>query len=338
MTKPTITIVGLGPIGASIGMALKKSGGDFEIVGHDKEPTVSNKARKLGAVDSTSWNLISATEQADLIVLAIPISSMRKTMEAMGPDLKQGCLIVDTCSVKRPVLEWADELLPETVSFVGGNPIVHLPDPEPGQMSTELAKEDLFKNKLFCLCPSIRTSPEAVQLASDLTASLGAQTYFLDAEEHDGLVAGVEHLPLALSAALMNTVTESSGWREMRKVAGDTFTRASDLTESGADALREISLSNADNMVRWIDDAIRKLYELRNAVRDGDEEYLTDTFDTVLENRQQWLADRARGFAGEDLPKNPETPSYWKSLFGMGGGLRRRREEEKDAGKGKRRK
>jgi len=336
MTKPTITIVGLGPIGASIGLALKKSGGDFEIVGHDKEPTAANKARKLGAVDSTSWNLISATEKADLVVLAIPISSIRGTMEAMAPDLKQGCLIIDTCSVKRPVLEWADELLPETVSFVGGNPIVNLTELEPGQSGTDLANEDLFKNKLFCLCPSIRTSPESVQLAADLTATLGAQTYFLDADEHDGLVAGVEHLPLALSAALLNTVTQTPGWREMRKVAGDTFMRASDLSESGADALREISLSNADNMVRWIDDAIRKLYELRNAVRESDEEYLTQMFDEVLESRTQWLADKARGFAGEDLPKNPETPSYWKSLFGVGGGFRRRRGEEQEADKKKR--
>lgn len=337
MTKPTITIVGMGAIGTSIGLALKKSGGEFEIVGHDREPTVATAARKANAVDRTSWNLISATESADLIILAAPISAIRKTMEAMAPDLKEGCLIVDTCSVKRPVLEWADELLPQTVSFVGGNPIVQVPAGEPGKTGPQLASEDLFVKKLFCLCPSTRTPPEAVRLAADLVATLGAQPYFLDAAEHDGLVAGVEHLPLALSAALLNTVAQSSGWREMRKVAGDTFMRATDLTSAAADALRETSLSNAENMVRWIDDSIRKLYELRNAIREGDEEYLDNLFSDVVESRDKWLADRARGFAGEDLPSAPETPSYWKSLFGMGGGLLRRRNEEQDSDKNKRR-
>jgi prephenate dehydrogenase len=317
-------------------MALKKSGGDFEVVGHDREPTVASKARKLNAVDSTAWNLINATERADLVILAVPISSVRATLEAMGPDLKEGCLVIDTCSVKRPVLDWADELLPPTVSFVGGNPIVHLPESEPGKNGPDLASDALFKNRMFCLCPSTRTSPEAVQLASDLVSTLGAQPYFLDADEHDGLVAGVEHLPLALSAALLNTVSQSPGWREMRKVAGDTFVRASDLSGSATDALREMSLRNADNMTRWIDDAIRKLYELRNAIREGDEELLSKLFSDALDNRERWIVDRARGFAGEDLPTTPEAPSYWKSMFGMGGGLGRKRGEQKDAEKDKR--
>ena len=317
-------------------MALKKSGGQFEVVGHDREPTVASKSRKLDAVDNTAWNLINATEHADLVILAVPVSSVRGTLEAMGPDLKEGCLVIDTCSVKRPVLDWADELLPPTVSFVGGNPIVHLPESESGKNGPDLASDELFKNKLFCLCPSTRTAPEAVQLASDLVATLGAQPYFLDADEHDGLVAGVEHLPLALSAALLSTVSQAPGWREMRKVAGDTFERSSDLSGSAADALREFSLANAENMARWIDDAIRKLYELRNAIRESDEEYLSGLFTDLQETRDEWLSDRARGFAGEDLPANPEVPSYWKSLFGMGGKLGRRGKEEEDSDKGKR--
>lgn len=338
MTKPTITIIGLGIIGSSIGMALKESEGNFELVGHDREPSVSSKARKLNAVDKTTWNLINATEGADMIILAIPVSATRGTLEAIVPYLKEGCLIIDTASVKQPVLEWAEELLPETVAFVGGDPIVQISAAESGKSGPDLASKTLFQNRIFCLCPSIHTPPEAVQLASDLVSTLGAQPYFLDAAEHDGLVAGVEHLPLALSAGLLSTVTQSSGWREMRKVAGDTFMRASDLSGTEADALRETSLANADNMIRWVDDAIRRLYELRNAIRDSDEEYLDDLFTDVVASREQWIIDRAKGFIGEDLPSAPEAPSYWKSLFGMGGGMFRRRGEDKDSDKDKRKK
>ena len=340
MTKPTITIVGLGVIGASIGLTLRKSGGNFQLIGHDREPSVAAKARKLNAVDKTAWNLINAIEEADLILLAIPVSAVRGTLEAMAPYLKEGCLIMDTCSVKRPVMQWADEILPDTVSFVGGDPIVQVPAGELGQSGPDLASETLFQNRMFCICPSSRSAPQAVRLAADLVSTLGGHPYFLDAEEHDGLVAGVEHLPLAMAAALLSAVSHSAGWREMRKVAGDTFMRATDLAGASADALRGTSLTNADNLVRWIDETIRRLYEIRNAVRDGNEEYLDELFGEAVKHRDLWMVDRARGFAGEDVLAMPETPSYWKSLFGMGGGLLRRRggdqESKEDDGRRRR--
>lgn len=328
--KPMIAIVGLGMIGASIGLALKKAGGNFEIVGHDREPSASGKAKKLNAVDRTSWNLINATEEADLIVLALPVSAMETTLKAMAPYLKPGCLVMDTCAVKRPVLKWAEEILPDTVSFVGGDPIVQLVPSTPGQSGSDLASAELLQNAIFCLCPLARTKPEAVQLAAELVSALGAHPYFLDAAEHDGLVAGVEHLPVVLSAVLMGMVSHSPAWREMRKVAGDAFLRATELPAGGAATLRSTSLSNADNLVRWIDEFVQRLLDFRTGVLAGNEEELEALFGDAIENRDQWMRDKARGFAGEDLPPPTEVPSYWRTMFGFGGGLWRRQEEGKN--------
>jgi len=334
MAKPIITIVGLGWIGCSIGKALKKAGGNFEIVGHDREPGANNVAKKYNAVDRTSWNLISAVEQADLVILATPVSAVHDTLKAMGSELKQNCVVMDTCAIKAPVLAWADELLPATVSFVGGDPIMQTPPPEEGKPGSDIGSADLFAGAMFCLCPSPRAQAAAVQLASDLVATLGANPYFLDATEHDGLLAGVEHLPTVFSAALLLSASEAPAWREARKVAGDAFRRASQLPSGPAEALRSITLSNSRNVVRRIDDVIAKLETLRAAVNEEDEKTLDEMFEQAIRVRERWLSDRAKGFAGEDVPAPPEVPSYWKSMFGFGG-MRRKEPEAKDD-KGKR--
>jgi prephenate dehydrogenase len=325
MANPTIAIVGMGVIGRSMGLALKKAGGNFEIVGHDRELGLANQAKKLNAIDRTSWNLINATEGADLIIMAIPVSAMYDTLKAMAPYLKEGCLILDTCGVKAAVLEWADELLPEHVSFVGGDPIVRVPAEDAHKTGLDMASAGLLQNAIFCLCPSKRAKPEAVQLAANLVSALGAQPYFLDAFEHDGLVAGVEHLPAVLSAALLLTASRAPAWREMRKVAGESFARASQLPADTAPALRGASLSNAQNLTRWIDEIISRLQELKAAIAAGDEKQLDEMYEAALTSRDKWLHDRAQGFAGEDMPPRTEVPSYWKSLFGLESPLFKRR-------------
>jgi len=311
-------------------LALKKAGGNFEIAGHDREPSSTIMAKKLGAVDRTSLYLINATETADMVILAIPVSAMQDTMKAMAPYLKPGCLILDTCVVKEPVLKWADELLLETVSFVGGDPILLAAPADDTKTSTEQASAALFQKGIFCLCPSRRAQPTAVQLAADLASTLGATPYFLDAAEHDGLLAGVEHMPMVLSAALLLSASQAPAWREMRKVAGESFRRASQLPAGSAPALRGATLSNKENLVRWIDEIMARLDVLRAAIAEGDEKRLEEMYAAALEQREKWLRDRAKGFAGEDLPPATEVPSYWKSMFGMGGSLLRRKEPGKD--------
>ena len=124
MSKAKISIVGLGLIGSSMGLALKEQEGNYQIIGHDSEPLVTKYSRKMGAVDDTSWNLITACDGADLIILAVPLAAMRKTLEAIAPDLKPGAIVSDTATLKAPVMAMAEELIPDGVSFIGGNPIL----------------------------------------------------------------------------------------------------------------------------------------------------------------------------------------------------------------------
>lgn len=312
--KAQITIIGLGLIGTSLGLALKRAGGNFDIIGHDREPEAAARARKRGAVDQTSWNLIAAVENADVILLAIPISAMESTLQAIAGDLKEGCILMDTCTIKRPVLEWAERILPAHVSFIGGNPILY--QLLPAAQGPEGASETLFDKSLFCLCPSSRAAPEAVQLVSEMVNALGAQPYFLDAEEHDGLIAGVELLPLATAGALMESAAHSPGWREITRLAGERFASATEMTVTDAETAASLLIHNADNLIRWVNILIQTLYQMRSALEDRDEGALRSLFEEALAQREKWLKERVVGALPEGAAPATEVPSYWQTLLG----------------------
>ena len=324
MSKPRITIVGLGFIGGSIGLALHQAEVDFEVVGHDRERGAANRAKKIGAVDKTDWNLVSACEDADLIVIAIPVGGIKDTLAAIGPYLKPGCLITDTASIKAPVIEWAEEILPEEVNFVGGDPIVANAGTAEG---IDAASADLFSGAIYCLTPAAGAAPDAVRLASDFAYLLGAKPYFLDSLEHDGLMAGVDHLPFVLSAALLGVTTESPSWREMRRLAGGAFENATRFVSADPSTYRDACLVNSENIVRWIDACSEKLGELKEIIQAGDAEKLGQLFEEALIARQRWLNAKERGDWEGQSPEIPGMGSFMGQLFGLGALGKRRKQD-----------
>jgi prephenate dehydrogenase len=331
MKKARITIVGLGFIGGSIGLALHQAEADFEVVGHDRERAAANQAKKMGAVDKTDWNLISACESADLIVMAIPVGGIKDTLMAIGSYLKPGCLITDTASIKSPVLEWAEEILPQEVNFVGGDPIVGTAGTTGDDLSSggiDAARADLFSGAIYCLTPAAGAAPEAVRLASDFVYLLGAQPYFLDPLEHDGLMAGVDHLPFVLSAALLGITTESPSWREMRRLAGGVFENATRFVSADPTTYRDACLVNSQNIVRWIDACSGKLGELKEAILSGDAEELEQVFEEAMIVRQRWLRARETGnWEGQESTETPTMRSFMGQFFGLGGLGKRKKQD-----------
>ncbi len=312
-----ITIVGTGCIGTSIGLALRQSKQPIFVVGHDKKPDHTGAARRMKAIDKADWNLISACENADLVILAIPMSGIEETLRALAPHLKEGSVVTDTASLKEQVVEWAEALLPQTVNFVGGNPVV-----TPTGSGPDAASADLFRDSLYCITPSPSAHPDAVRLVSSLVALLGGYPYYLDAAEHDGLMAGVEHLPQAMALALITGTTGETGWREMQKLAGGNFERISALVGEDPDALSSLLLINSANLVRWLDAYIVALRTVRDLIAEGEREPLAQSIDRAVVARRQWLQDRRERFAEIKPIAEAEQPSFIRQLF-IGGGRRR---------------
>lgn len=329
MSDFTITIVGTGVIGASLGLSLKQKGDSLRLIGHDKDLTYAKEAAKMGAFDKSDWNLINACESADLIILAIPLSGIRATLEAIAPYLKQNVVITDTCSSKRPVLDWATELLPEHAHFVGGNPVVHATG-----AGYQNASADLFKGRLYCLTPAPSANEEAVQLLSNLISLLGAEPFFLDAAEHDGLITAIEYLPAALGVALIKTLSHQKSWRELRKLAGGVFERASFGAVGDPDAMSSGWLQNKETLIHWLDQYIAELSQLRALVSAGDEsrETLAQRIDKAVVERVNWLKDYQTGDFRDPELASPrvETPGLLQQMVGFGRLRKRSSDSPKD--------
>jgi len=313
--KLHITIVGLGLIGTSAGLALRRYQDKVQVVGHDRNPEVAAAARRLAAVDRTDWNLISAIGDADRILLALPTAEIRPTLAAIAQDLKPGCVLMDTAELKMPVLAWAAELLPPNVHLIGGHPILV------AEAQDAAARADLFESKLFCLTPDPRTEDAAVHLAADLVEALGARPFFMDPAEHDGMIAAVESLPFMVAGALLDAASSSHVWQDMRKLAGGQFYSSTLLFLDDGKATAAACVANRENTMRWLDALIAALGRWRELLAAGDEGQLAQAFDRGLTARHAWLRAQASGDWGEEVPppEIPSTTARMGRLIGLGG-------------------
>ena len=176
-----ITIITAGPLGLSIGLGLKHANlQNTEVVGTSGYSGLLTKGAKMGAFDSTSRNLKSALEGAQLVILDSPAGETRELMEAIGPILEKGCVVTDTGTNKVQVLEWAKEYYSYDVNFVAGRP-----QPRNPMSEIEDAEVDAFAGTNYSIVPSERATPEAVKTVVGLAEILGAKPMFIDPVEHD---------------------------------------------------------------------------------------------------------------------------------------------------------
>jgi prephenate dehydrogenase len=286
-SKPIITIIGLGLTGASMGLGLQREAGNFEIVGHDRSPEVAQAARKQGAVQRVEWNLHRAYEGAELVLFAVPFGELDELFGQMADDLTPGALVFAMTSLLQPAVETAAKRLPAKVHFVAGHPVLT------GLGATPSVRADLFEQAVFALAAGIGTEPSAVQLASDFVERVGATPLFVDAQEHDGIISGVEHLPKVMGAALMRVSVGNPGWREARRLAGRNFAAATDVGQNAGALFQEFQ-ANRQNLVYRIKQMQRELGEwaalLETTPAEGEKHPLLAALEQVVEERITWEA------------------------------------------------
>ncbi|HJZ48909.1 MAG TPA: prephenate dehydrogenase/arogenate dehydrogenase family protein, partial [Roseiflexaceae bacterium] len=158
-----ITIIGMGLIGASLGMAIREANekeallGPTVITGYDQNRRATGEARGRLAIDREARSLEDALRDAQLVITAVPVQSMHALFSQIAPLLPNGAVVSDVASTKTQVLEWARELLPTTVEFIGGHPMAGKE-----QSGVAAADPDLFKGAIYCLTPSPRTRQSAI--------------------------------------------------------------------------------------------------------------------------------------------------------------------------------
>lgn len=292
-----IAILGLGYIGGSIGLGLKKARlKNTEIVGYDDWRRARRTADKEDVADKVVGSVREAVEGAGLVIVATPPAAVEEMFEEMAPHLGRGAAVTDVAASKRVIHAAAADHLPRGVSFIGGHPMA-------GSAATfgiENAKADLFQGTRWFVCSTPSATEASVRSVLGMIRELGAEPHFLNDDEHDYLMAAVSHLPLVVSTALFTMLRGSEGWTDFGRGAGDTFKTMTGYNAGDPSLTTEIAITNREQLQHWIDRLVVELHRLRD-VLDGDEEAVFEEFANAQMNY-------ARFQHGDDLDRGQEAP------------------------------
>ncbi|MGA2111844.1 MAG: prephenate dehydrogenase [Anaerolineales bacterium] len=310
-----VAIIGMGQRGLSLGLALSKPDWKLHVVGYDRDPVAAKRAKSLGAVERMDRSLRLAVDQADLTILAIPYRETREVLTQIAPYLKDDSVIFDTSPLKTSTLSWAEQILPPDRHWVGGFLI-------PGQVGAE-ASASLYEDGFLIVVAPPGADGGALELAARLSSVLGAAPFFFDAQEFDGLMAGVESLPSLLALACYRTIAGSPGWRDASLLAGSIFERATSPLECReAQTCAAEIVANRESILRRLDMALEEIGELRRVLTDPDaERTLVQYLSEAEQGRARWLRDRERPARRqtEPAPPLPSGATGLRRLFDLGG-------------------
>ena len=275
-----VTICGVGLIGGSLGLALKKAGFGGRIVGFGR-PVTLEKAQRRGAIDSASSNLAEAVADADVVYLSTPILTLLELMGKLPPLVKPEALITDAGSTKAAICENGAKLFPGPPWFIGGHPMA-------GKESTGVdnADADLFQGARYALTPYSRhhlDTPIARSFVAWLDR-IGARVLILDAELHDEIVTWTSHLPQLVSTALAVAVMENVKAPEDLELSAGGLRDASRLAESSYKVWRDVCITNAENIERALTTFTQALEHLRDNLRSRE---LENIFERANELRRR---------------------------------------------------
>jgi prephenate dehydrogenase len=307
-----ITIVGLGQIGSSIGLALKARSLDLRLVGHDKDVETAKEAQKLGAVDDVKYNLPAAVRGSKIIVLALPFAGIRETLEVIVPDLQEGSLVLDTAPSKAVISAWAAELLPEGRYYLGLTPAINPEYLHGTEYGVKAARADLFDKGLVVVNTPSGTPGNVFNIGMEFVTLIGAVPLLMDTAEVDGVFAAIHLLPQLASTALLDAILEKPGWQEARKLAGRPFASVTGglAYHDDAQSLHESVLENRENVVRLLNAYISSLLRLRDEIDESDREGLLDQLENSWRGRVRWMDERHQAGWLSREGKPVDAPSF----------------------------
>ncbi len=264
-----VAIVGVGLIGGSLGMILKRRGMADHVVGIGRRVENLKTAVELGAIDRYVADAKEGIAGADFVVLATPVDTYERHLKEWGGLLAEGTIVTDVGSVKGPLVAQAEGLVSERACFVGGHPIA-------GKEKTGVAagSVDLFKGARCILTPTARTDARALATVREVWEAAGSIVLSMDPFLHDRVLGAVSHLPHAAAFALINALTEVKERQtpelDLLAYAGGGLRDTTRIAASSPEMWRDIFLWNRDNVVAQLDIYVRHLQELKRLIQVGD--------------------------------------------------------------------
>jgi len=276
----TVAIVGVGLIGGSLGLALKNKGFAGKIIGIDRQGNLDNAfSRKAIDKGFTRDQMIEGIAGADITFLCAPIHVILKQIKEIGDNVKPGAIITDAGSIKRQIVETANEVLPQHCHFIGGHPMA-------GSEFKGVGAADpfLFENATWVLTPGRPVEHAKIKALVDMLENIGANVLIMQAELHDEIAAAVSHLPQMSALALMNLVgSRNEESTHFLKMAAGGFRDMTRIASSPFSVWASICSINADMIGNYIDAYINELQQLKSFVQEPVE--LEKYFSKAAKNR-----------------------------------------------------
>lgn len=279
-----VTVVGVGLLGGSLGLALKRRKLAARVEGFVRREASVRECEKLGVVDQAHLDLATAVRGADLIVLCTPLAQMRELAERMRPDVSRDAIVTDVGSVKASVVKELEPIFP---NFIGSHPMAGAEKTGPGA-----ATADLFRDAICVITPTAQSKPELVQRIEQLWQRVGGVVRRLSPEAHDELVSRSSHLPHVLAAELVNFVLGPDRAKDQGMLCANGFRDTTRIASGSPEMWRDIALSNREHLVRELAAFTADLEEFRRALEQADAQRIERFFAEAKKRRDQWQGQR----------------------------------------------
>lgn len=280
-----LVVVGVGLIGGSFALALRKAGVVKHIVGIGRSRENLQLACELGAIDETAADITGALQGADFVLIAVPVGETARVMSQIEPHLEAQTVLTDAGSTKQDVARSAYRHLSRHLArFVPGHPIAG------AELSgVRAAQAELFQGKKIVLTPLPENDEGALERVRAVWQACGATLHEMSAPSHDAVFAAVSHLPHLLAYALVHYIAIQPNSRQLFDYAAGGFRDFTRIAGSSPEMWRDICLANRESLLSQLESYADELDNLREMLANGDAAGLKKLFNAAGEARQKWL-------------------------------------------------
>ncbi len=315
MARKQVAIVGLDTVGIALTQALKAASPETVIVGIDADGDRRRETARLGKADRTEGNFVNGCREAGMIIINAPLLQLREALQVLG-EQPLNAVVLALSPVAVEPQRWGAQWLPKDAAYLVGHLVLH-----PDVATDAQPQADLFHGAVLCLLATVDTPQRALNAGSELAKTLGARGYFMDAGEHDALLAMAEGMPGLIAAAILLAATRSSQWEELIPLSGMIFRQATEPLFDPAIDAGEALIQNRAEVLRQLDTFLVALREVRQLVEAGDTDQLKTVLRAAAEQRVAWMMDRPRKpWDDEEARNGPprELPRFDPILPGWG--------------------
>ena len=291
-----IVIFGVGLIGGSVALALKKVPAAPKLVGVGRNLENLQTPINLGVIDEANSDIAKAMSDADLVLIATPVAQTPKILEAIIPHLSAHTVVTDAGSTKSDIQAYVNIASKQATNpqhflsqFVGGHPIAGAE-----KSGVTAAKADLFTGKNVVLTPNENTSAEAIKLVRELWLATGANVSEMTAQAHDQIFAAVSHLPHLLAFALVNDLANRTNAKQLFEFAASGFRDFTRIAGSSPEMWRDISLANKNALLNELETYQAEISALQKLLKNEDSQGLQAMFERASQARQAWQKEREK--------------------------------------------